>query len=149
MKKYILLFIALTVSLSSCKKFSVEKQNADDDAAIQAYLKAHNKTAEKDPSGLYFSIAVPGAGAHPTATSDVFVDYVGQRLDETTFDAASAAGFNLQEVIQGWQIGIPKIASGGQIVLYVPSSLAYGNKKVGALEKNTPLIFAIKLISFN
>ncbi len=56
MKRYILLLILFIAVFSSCKKesFDPAKQAAKDDAAIQAYIKANNITATKDPSGLYY-----------------------------------------------------------------------------------------------
>jgi len=148
MKKYFLLFIILVIALASCKKYDVNKQNATDDALIQAYLKANNITAIKDPSGLYYQIITPGGNAFPSATSAVGVNYTGTELDGTVFDQNPSATLFLTDVIKGWQIGVPKIGIGGEIKLFIPSSLGYGNQAAGALKANTVLIFDIKLLGF-
>jgi FKBP-type peptidyl-prolyl cis-trans isomerase len=149
MKKYLLLLSVSVILFSSCKKsFDATKQAATDDAAIQAYLKAHNITATKDESGLYYQIVTPGSASHPTIGSTVYVSYVGTELDNTVFDQSPGTSFTLSQVIEGWQIGIPKIGIGGEEVLYVPSALAYGNQASGSIKANTVLIFAIKMSNF-
>jgi FKBP-type peptidyl-prolyl cis-trans isomerase len=50
-------------------------------------------------------------------------------------------------VIEGWQLGIPKLKEGGSGKLLIPSKLAYGesgrsNSIIGA---NEPLVFDIEL----
>ncbi|MDB5029974.1 FKBP-type peptidyl-prolyl cis-trans isomerase [Mucilaginibacter sp.] len=149
MKKYFLLFVILTIALSSCKKYDVNKQNAQDDATIQTYLKTNNITAVKDPSGLYYQIITPGGNTRPGASSVVNVNYVGSRLDGSVFDQNLNALLALSQTIQGFQIGVPKIGTGGEIKLFIPSSLGYGNTGSGIIKANTILMFDIKLLGFN
>jgi FKBP-type peptidyl-prolyl cis-trans isomerase len=150
MKKYFLLFSIVLLALSSCKKgFDQSAQNAKDDAAIQAYLKTNNITATKDASGLYYQIIAPGTGAKPTLSSALNVSYTGYRLDGSTFDQAANTIIFLNSAIDGWQIGVPKIAGGGEIKLFIPSVLAYGNNGSGVISPNTVLVFDIQLITFS
>ncbi len=149
MKKHLLLLIAFITVLSSCKKYDVNKQNAADDAAIQAYLKANNISALKDESGLYYQILTAGGNTHPSLTSAISVGYVGSELDGSVFDQAGSTTLFLNDVIKGWQIGIPKIGIGGEIKLFVPSSLGYGNQAAGIIKANTVLVFDIRLFGFN
>jgi FKBP-type peptidyl-prolyl cis-trans isomerase FkpA len=153
MKKCLLIIGAVALIFASCKKvpdFDPVKQAADDDAAIRNYLKLANVSAVKDAStALYYNIVNPGTGPQPAANSTVTVTYVGKTLDGVIFDQSKTdIAFTLNKLITGWQIGLPKIGTGGEIILYVPSALGYGNSSAGPLGPNTVLMFDIKLSSF-
>ena len=150
MRKYFLLFSIALISLSSCKKgFDQSAQNAKDDQDIQTYLKLNNIVATKDASGLYYQVVNSGSGAPPLSTSTVEVAYTGSRLDGSVFDQQQDIVVYLTGAIQGWQIGLPKIAPGGEIKLFIPSSLAYGNRTYATIAPNTVLVFDIHLITFS
>lgn len=152
MKKIFLLLAFFALVFSACKKtepFDAAKQAAEDDVKIQAYIKANNITATKDPSGLYYQIVTAGTGVNPTAASTVRVAYTGKLLDGTQFDT----GTNFQTalsanagVIQGWKIGIPYCKQGGRILLIIPSGLAYGLPGKGTIPPNNVLVFTIDLV---
>ena len=36
---------------------------------------------------------------------------------------------------------------GGQRILVIPADMAYGNRQVGAIPPNSPLVFSIELLS--
>ncbi len=137
---------------TACKKdssdnVSAAEQAAADDAKIQAYIKANGITATKDPSGLYYQVITPGTGAYPTSSSAVNVNYNGKFLDGTSFDSGNYSN-SLSGVIQGWQIGVPKINTGGRILLLIPSALAYGPSGRDRIPGNTVLMFTVDLLSF-
>jgi len=152
MKKYLLAFSLFLLIFSACKKStdnSAAIQAAADDAAIQSYMKTNNITATKDPSGLYYSVITPGTGTYPNSTSNVSVSYRGTLLNGTLFDSQASTYFNLQNVIKGWQIGIPHINTGGTILLLIPSALGYGTTATGSIPANSVLVFNITLQGFN
>lgn len=152
MKKTLLLLAFFALIFSACKKtepFDPVKQAAADDVKIQAYIKANNITAVKDPSGLYYQIITTGTGVNPTSSSTVRVAYTGKLLDgsqfdtNTNFQTALSANAN---VIQGWKIGIPFCKQGGRILLIIPSGLGYANSVQGTIPANSVLVFTIDLI---
>ncbi|MGN6639951.1 MAG: FKBP-type peptidyl-prolyl cis-trans isomerase [Mucilaginibacter sp.] len=151
MKKYLLLLFLIPAAFSSCKKDNYDpvKQAASDDAAIQAYIKAHNITATKDSSGLYYEVVTPGTGNYPNINSTVTVNYTGKLLNGTVFDSATSYQTLLSNVVKGWQIGIPHINTGGRILLLIPSALGYGNQAEGSIPKNSVLVFTIDLLGFS
>jgi FKBP-type peptidyl-prolyl cis-trans isomerase len=152
MKRYILLLVLSIAAFSSCKKdtpFDPVKQAAADDASIQAYIKANNITATKDPSGLYYQVITPGTGAYPTISSLISGQYSGKLLNGTVFDSGPVSNSPLTGFISGWQIGIPHINTGGRILLLIPSALGYGNSKSGSIPANSVLIFTFDLTGFN
>ena len=151
MKKYLLLLTLFIISISSCKKDSFDpvKQAAIDDAAIQNYIRANNINADKDPSGLYYSVLVEGSGDHPSANSTVTVNSTGKLLDGTVFDTEAGLIVPLGGVIKGWRIGLQHVSTGGRILLMIPSALGYGNQSQQGVPKNSVLIFTVDLLGFH
>jgi peptidylprolyl isomerase len=52
----------------------------------------------------------------------------------------------MHQVIPGWEEGILLMNKGSKTRLIIPSSLAFGNKKVGQIPANSDLIFDVELI---
>ncbi len=162
MKKIIFIAAMLAVSfyVVSCGKGAETTSTicnntpvANDSTALINFATANNITATKDASGMYYQILSAGTGtSFPTGNSLVEVTYKGTLLNGTHVDstlAGKTASFYLYQLIPGWQIGIPKIKTGGRIKLLIPSALAYGCQGSGArVPSNTPIYFDITLISF-
>lgn len=98
--------------------------------------------------GVLMSELVAGSGATPKAGGKVQVKYVGKLPDGTVFDQSEKPQwFNLDSVIEGWQLALPKMASGATWRLVIPSALAYGAEGAGNLiPPYTPLTFEIELL---
>lgn len=118
-------------------------------ASLQQYLTANNVTATADPRGFFYVIQSPGSGTKPTVCDNVTVNYSGRLTNGTTFDSGNGVDFPLSNLILGWQEGIPLIAPGGRITLYLPPSLAYGSRAAGSIPANSNLIFDIDLVRVN
>jgi FKBP-type peptidyl-prolyl cis-trans isomerase FkpA len=152
MKRYFLLLSLFIIGFSSCKKsasFDPVKQAAADDAAIKAYIASNGITAIEDPSGVYYQVITPGTGAYPKLTSLVTMNYTGKLLNGNVFDSNTINNSPLSSFIQGWQIGIPHINTGGRILLLIPSALGYGNAANGSIPANSVLVFTVDLTGFN
>lgn len=113
---------------------------------VRAYLQKSGIPATEDSLGYFYRIASPGSGEKPTACSDVTVNYEGFLTNGSRFDGNKGMSFNLSQLIIGWQEGIPKIAPGGSITLYLPPSLAYGDEASGAIPAHSILVFKIDLV---
>ena len=80
------------------------------------------------------------------------VQYVGMLEDGSIFDSSQSRNkpfkfrLGVGEVIDGWEMGLIGLKLGGKRKLIVPSSLAYGDKEVGAIPRNSTLIFEIELL---
>ena len=102
-------------------------------------------------SGLQYKILKPGVGAYPKSTDKVEVHYEGKLLSGKVFDSSFERGktieFALNQVIKGWTEGVQYINEGGEIELYIPYELAYGERGAG---QNIPpfstLIFRVQLV---
>ena len=146
--KLIFPILLIAFVLNSCSKKNTEKQAAEDDKIILQYLSDNSITATKASSGLYYVIDTQGTGASCHSSSDVKVAYKGYFTNGEVFDESSASGitFNLQQVIEGWTLGIPYFKEGGSGKLFLPSALAYGKKGTSGIPENSVLIFDIELI---
>lgn len=124
----------------------IDAAPASEVQALEQYLSANKIEATKDDHGFYYKIDAAGTGDHPDACSEVSVNYKGTLTNGTIFDQAQGVRFQLKGLITGWQTGIPLIGKGGKITLYLPPSLAYGNKASNGIPANSILIFSIDLI---
>jgi FKBP-type peptidyl-prolyl cis-trans isomerase FklB len=82
----------------------------------------------------------------------VTVNYKGTLIDGTEFDSSykrgKPASFPLNQVIPGWTEAVQLMKEGAKWELYIPSSLAYGERGAGAnIGGNATLIFEIELLS--
>jgi FKBP-type peptidyl-prolyl cis-trans isomerase FkpA len=117
--------------------------------AIESYLVSKSITnTTKHPKGFYYIIETAGTGNQPTLCSNVAIYYKGYLTNDTVFDQTgnTPAVFQLANLIQGWQYGLPLIKAGGKIKLFLPPSLAYGNRALPGIPANSILIFEITLV---
>jgi FKBP-type peptidyl-prolyl cis-trans isomerase FkpA len=147
--KIIPLLLIVSLALISCSQKGIQ---ADlDDQAIKNYLTAHNLTAVKDVSGLYYIMTTEGTGTSPTVNSTVEVKYKGSLINGSVFDQTAADKtftYPLNGLIVGWQIGIPMMKKGGKATFLIPSALGYGSRSAGPIPPNSVLVFDIELIDY-
>lgn len=107
------------------------------------------------PSGLQYKIINKGTGKTPKATDTVTVNYRGTLIDgKTEFDSSykrgQPASFPVNGVIPGWTEALQLMKEGAKWQLFIPSSLAYGERGAGRdIGPNETLIFEVELISVN
>lgn len=117
---------------------------ANEKAAMVKFCADNNINYTEHASGLLYQIMSPGTGSALDANSTVAAIYTGKFLNGVTFEAnATPATFGLNQVIEGWRIGIPLINRGGRIRLVIPSALAYSCVGRGSIPPNTPLYFEV------
>jgi len=99
-----------------------------------------------------------GTGTDAVAGKSLTVNYTGWLYDASKTDAkgiqfeTSVGGtpftFTLgaNQVIQGWERGIPGMKIGGVRRLVIPSSLAYGASRNGPIPPYASLVFEIELL---
>jgi FKBP-type peptidyl-prolyl cis-trans isomerase FkpA len=142
------LILLIAISLTSCKDKDAIDQAAIDKQKIETYLAENGLEATLTPSGLHYIIHNAGDSRKPTINSRVSVAYKGYFLDNKVFDQSDLIDFQLGQVIRGWQEGIQLIGEGGNITLFVPSSLGYGSQQNGSIPANSVLIFEVTLFNF-
>ncbi len=140
----------------------VRKQQQEKAAAASASNKkegeaflAANKSKEGVvtlPSGLQYKILTAGTGPKPTASDTVVCNYRGTLINGTEFDSSYKRGqpatFGVGQVIKGWTEALQLMPTGSKWQLFIPSSLAYGDRGAGAeIGPDATLIFEVELIS--
>lgn len=116
-------------------------------------VKAAPAKAKKTASGLAYRVLSPGTGAtHPTAASNVVVNYSGWTTDGRMFDSSVTRGqparFGLGNVIKGWTEGVQLMTKGEKARFWIPGPLAYGDKPSRPGAPAGLLVFDIELIDF-
>lgn len=172
-----ILFQGLKDGLSGNKPLLTEKDVSETIAAFQKEIKAKQEemmkqTGEKNkkegeaylvankkkegvvtlPSGLQYKVIKKGAGKKPKATDTVTTHYRGTLIDGTEFDSSYKRGqpvsFPVSGVIPGWTEALQLMEEGARWQLFIPSSLAYGERGAGPqIGPHATLIFEIELIS--
>lgn len=150
--KRILLFLLVAATSLHCKKEDDQDQKSQteiDNEIILKYIADNELDAINIGSGLYYVDEETGTGENPDPSSTVRVAYTGYFTDGQVFDQSTGeAGitFGLNQVIQGWTMGIPFFKEGGRGKLLIPSELAYGSTPSSSIPANSVLIFDIHLI---
>lgn len=146
MKKIALLFSVLF--LVACNKKNTVNQPEEDEKIIKQYISDHNLNATATGSGLYYVITSQGTGVQPSVSSNVTVKYKGYLTNGNVFDQTTNIGssFSLNDVIKGWQEGMPLFKKGGKGMLLIPSALGYGSQAQTNIPANSVLIFDVELL---
>jgi FKBP-type peptidyl-prolyl cis-trans isomerase FklB len=116
------------------------------------YLEENKKKAgvKTTASGLQYKVVKDGTGAQPKATDMVTVNYRGTLIDGTEFDSSYKRGqpatFPVNGVIKGWTEALQLMKQGSKYQLFIPSTLAYGERAMGPdIGPNSTLIFEVEL----
>lgn len=120
----------------------------------EAFL-ATNKNKEGikvTASGLQYKVIKMGNGPKPKADQTVTVHYRGTLIDGTEFDSSykrdEPATFGVGQVIGGWTEALQLMPVGSKWELYIPSTLAYGDRGAGqSIPPGATLIFEVELLS--
>ena len=132
------------------KKQEAETNQKEGDAFLAA-----NKAKEGVvtlPSGLEYKILTPGTGPKPTASDTVVCNYKGTLINGTEFDSSTKHGgpatFPVGGVIKGWTEALQLMPVGSKWQLFIPASMAYGERGAGAdIGPNSTLVFEVELVS--
>lgn len=150
-----MLWITIKVDSSmSFERYQLVAENLrreNEHKTIAAYMEEHNIIATPLPSGLYFIETKTGKGNNPVAGQMCHVNYTGKLLDGTVFDTSEgrepfAFSLGSRQVIAGWELGIALMKKSSRAILIIPSYLGYGERAVGSIPSNSPLVFEVELV---
>lgn len=96
---------------------------------------------------------VIGTGKETSRGALVIAHYEGFLEDGLKFDSSRDKGrpfefvFGTGRVIKGWDLGLIGMKVGGKRTLFVPSSLAYGERQIGKhIPPHSNLLFQVELL---
>ena len=140
---------ALTKQIEDKQKALAEQNVKDGEKFL-----AENKKKEgvkTTASGLQYKVIKEGTGPQPKLTDSVVANYRGTLINGTEFDSSYKRGqpatFPLTGVIKGWTEALQLMKVGSKYQLFIPASLAYGDRGMGPdLGPNSTLIFEVELV---
>lgn len=151
--KFILIIVAAGAAFYIYQMFAGGKNASGNITAGLEFLdkNKNEEGVQTLPSGLQYKVLNAGTGTeHPGPTSKVNVHYHGTMIDGTVFDSSVERGepisFGLNQVIKGWTEGLQLMVVGEKARLFIPSSLAYGNRSAGKITPGSTLIFDVELL---
>ncbi len=120
----------------------------------EAFLSANMKKegVVSLPSGLQYRILVQGNGRRPAMNDTVVFNYRGMLIDGKEFSSSFEMGHPamavVQDLIKGWSEAFVMMPVGSKWELFVPPSLAYGERGVPpTIGPNSTLMFEIELLA--
>jgi len=146
--------IAIAEASMAAENAKAAESNLAQSAEFFANLKGRDGV-KSSPSGLFYKVIEAGSDVKPSLEDTVLVHYKGTLIDGTIFDSSydrgEPASFPLNGVVAGFGEGLTKVGAGGKIVLYIPSSLGYGDnpRAGGPIKPGDTLIFECELIEVN
>ena len=143
-----------------------EQQLKSDVETIDNFLKEKGIIAEKTESGLRYIITKSGKGENAKAGQTTSINYSGYLLNGTFFDSSNESvarqnnAYNegrpyqpydvvvdASEVIIGWHEAIKLMNKGSKMTVYIPSPLAYGNRRRSEeIVENSILVFEMEMV---
>jgi len=104
------------------------------------------KTAE-----FQYKVIKEGTGPMPKTNDIVAVNYRGTLINGTEFDSSARQGApmkrSINQLIRGWTEALLMMKAGSKWELFVPSTLAYGDRGQGGnIEPGATLLFEVELI---
>lgn len=102
MLKYVVLFFALAVGISSCSVDNpVEQEVSKNNTDIQNYLKQRNLTYQSTADGMYYSITSTATTSTPSVADLVTLHYKLTLLDGTFVDSTSKSANQSKSIVFG------------------------------------------------
>jgi FKBP-type peptidyl-prolyl cis-trans isomerase FkpA len=142
-----------------------EEQLGKDTVLIDNFLKEKNIAAKKTKSGIRYVTNKQGTGNTAKDGQTAEVSYAGHLLNGKYFDTniesiAKAQNMYNQgaqykpypvvlgrgSVIPGWEETLKLMRKGDQMTVFIPSTLAYGNRPGRDIPANSVLVFDMEMV---
>lgn len=99
--------------------------------------------------GVKRIILKKGFGASVAMGDQITANYKGFFKNGSIFDQSGSKAFVFQlgtGVIPGWNIALNELTVGTKLQFFVPSEMAYADKKFGVVPANTDLMFEVEIL---
>ena len=100
---------------------------------------------------MQYKVITEGTGATPKSNDTVVVNYRGTLISGKEFDSSTKHGdkpskFPVSRVVRGWTEALQLMKVGSKWEIYLPASLAYGDRGYGpTIEPGSTLVFEMEL----
>lgn len=130
-QQLIIILAALTLALVSCKQDNWTDWKTQNQMWLAA--NASKDGVQTSKTGLQYKILYPGntSDAKPDDESTIVCTYTGKLINGYQFDSSVGASLPVSSVVDGFAEGVKKIHNHGDIELYIPYDLAYGDSLRG------------------
>ena len=141
------------LKMQQIKAKNMMKQYSGNKTAGEKFLADNAKKAgvKTLPSGVQYRVIKEGTGDIPKDTSMVKCNYEGRTIDGKVFDSSykrnQPLSLRANQVIKGWTEALTHMPAGSVWEIYVPQSLAYGEREQGQIKPFSTLIFTCELLS--
>jgi peptidylprolyl isomerase len=132
----LLVGLVAVVSTADARKMSDGSNGSADDPDLKQIT-----------GGVKYRDLKEGAGEACPAGAEVTISYTGWLTDGSVFDTGKHT-FKLENLIPGWQEGIPGMKKGGIRKLVITPEKGYGSQSHGKIPGGSTLIFEVELIDF-
>ncbi|MBO4622223.1 MAG: FKBP-type peptidyl-prolyl cis-trans isomerase [Paludibacteraceae bacterium] len=133
MKRTVYILTLLALLLTSCKQDNWMDWKLQNEMWLEA--NKLNKDVQTSSTGLQYKIKYAGnpTDAKPDDASTIIVSYTGHLINGYQFDEATNASLSMnpKAIIEGFAEGMKKIHAHGDIELYIPQELGYGDSIQG------------------
>jgi len=152
----IVLFVVIAVAVIWGGVWYSGKMSQEDQQAQSAVGSQAIATQQTIMNNLKITDDIVGTGTEAQKGDAVSVLYTGSLDDGTVFDASSLHGnqpfsftLGVNQVIQGWDLGVPGMKVGGKRELVIPAELGYGATppQGSSIPPNATLHFTVQLLS--
>ena len=153
MLKYLVLFFALAIGLTSCSvENPVEQEVAKNDVDIQNYLKQRNLSYQKTTDGMYYTLVPGGATTAPAVSDLITFHYKLTLLDGTFVDSTSKVANQSKSIVFGvsqsmFTLPVSYMKAGDKGTFLLPSSLAFGANSFGSVPAYSVIKADIEVVS--
>lgn len=127
------------------KFVEIEKLDEELDL-IDGYIEEKSMTAEIEPEfGTRYVIHETGNSTMPELGAEISVNYQGELLDGTVFDASSMSfTYGAGNLIVGFEMGISNLHENDSATIFIPSIYGYGESAQGDdIPANSILVFGL------
>lgn len=157
-----LLFLLTSIGTGAAVIWQIRQDNKDNSAAQQTEQPTQEGALKGTKLEGFEPVATVselqkidlqvGTGDEAKEGATVTAHYTGARakdgiIFESSKDSGQPATFPLDQVIKGWQEGVPGMKVGGKRRLIIPAEKAYGAQSPSAdIPANSDLVFDIELV---
>ena len=148
--------LTIAITFSGTQLFAQSQDNAER-VKLENYFAKYNIQYNHSALGEYFTLVKVGKGKQVMDSAQVKIRYKEHVFNENKKTPKSFPNLkNVKPVLvkmgsdkytQGLEYGVCYLPKGSKVTIYVPSSMAYGEKKHGKIPPNSILVYDVEILN--